>query len=100
MPNTLAIPITSARLARPQPDGTADEVRELVNLITNPIHYYQHILENKHPHETIKQTFERTEAFIEEKTGMRHYSSYEAFRVQKHRIQAAQGIGRQPTLFD
>lgn len=100
MPNTFAIPITSSRLAHPQADNTADEVRELVQLIQCPIHYYNHILENRHPHETIKQTFERTEAFIEERTGLRHYSSYEAFRVQKHRIQAAQGIGRQPTLFD
>jgi len=95
-----SIQIQSARIGIDRRDDIADEVRGLVQLIKCPVAYYRHIQNNREKGETIKQTFERVEGLLEEATGLRHYTSYEAFRVQKHRIQKSEGIGKQPTLFD
>ena len=99
--STFKLQITSARLGINDTAAVRDEVRELVRLIKCPVSYYNRLQEERQPDETIKQTFERLEEMIEQKTGLRHYNSYEAFRVAKHRIQAEKGIGnKQATLFD
>lgn len=95
--NQFKIPVSTRLITA---EELADEVRLLVSLVADPVRYYNHLQEERHPDETIKQTFERVEMYIEQRTGLRHYSTYESFRVAKHRIQARKGIGQQPTLFD
>lgn len=95
------IKITSARIGIPDRDEQIRaEVAHLVRLVKSPIAYYQHLQSEQLPNEPLSRTFERVENDIERRTGLRHYGSYESFRVVKCRIQKRLGIGKQPTLFD
>lgn len=95
------IKITSARIGiTDERERIKREVGELVRLVKSPLAYYEHLQKEQLPDEPLSRTFERVEQDIEQRTGLRHYGSYESFRVVKCRIQKRMGIGKQPTLFD
>lgn len=76
-----------------------EEVYSLVRLLTSNRAFVEKVQAERQPNESIKKTFERVTMEIEEKVNIVPYSSYASFRVIKHRVQKAQGLGRQLDLF-
>jgi len=56
--------------------------------------FVNHVQSERRQDENIRETFDRVTHEIEEKTNLRHFANYASFRVVKHRVQKAQGIGK------
>jgi hypothetical protein len=77
------------------------EVSHLVRLLRCPVAFLEAVQVESQAGISYAQAFERVEAVLEEKTGLRHYpeGGYGAFRVQKHRIQTRKISEIQLSLF-
>lgn len=95
------VKIASVRIGIPEKrhEHIKEEVAHLVRLLKSPTEFYNLVQAERRDDENIKQTFERVQEDIFQKTGLTRYADYGCFKVAKHRIQKKERFG-QPTLFD